>query len=275
LQARLGKKHPVTEAEFAVWLVVEQSPWSWSHKEDRTVPNLKEGQLNPYTKSGQPFNWNPALHEHHDTALLSSLRFDPEELERFDPEQGYGRWLTFDGLMARWKRLVLPEEWIEGLITERHEEAKGKAMVFVARDTPPSWDVPLFAFDPRTGFSSDPRTGMFQERLVESVEFDLGFAASPSAKLMAQHLAEVLNEIQEHDPSLRSDAMPGTKKEFRGFVLRRATARGSRILHEFAGANESRFDDVLLYAGIKFKRGARKSESSYWRTKFPDLYESS
>lgn len=167
----LTTKYHAPNAEIAVWLVVEQS----SHRTDTT-----HGQLNTYTKQGEWFKWNPAMHDSHNKAQLARLFLDAAELETFDPARGYGRWLSYGVLVDRWTHLGWPREWVEELIASLADDARQRKEWRFADASVSFDDATLLAFDPQTLWAADPRCGMFQVRQVEESERALGLATALS-----------------------------------------------------------------------------------------------
>jgi hypothetical protein len=250
----LHKRFAATREEIEAWVTVEQS----SAQSDPT-----RGQLNVYGEDGEWVRWNPALHPSHNLASITGMFFSRHELQRFNPEKGLGRWLTLGDLVTRWRK-KLDEKEIVDMITDAH----GNAVLSEQIDL----SAGLFAFSPATFWAGDPTKGLFREAQVEAFEYRRGLVRTPATKTLARALERMLEELERQDSDFQRGQMPGIKHEFQDFLSRMATRRGDTAVRMLATVSLRRLCDVLAIAECRFKPGTHRG-TSYWRDKFPELYE--
>jgi len=276
--------------EFAVWVHLGIGLTLW--KEGRTQEVVEADGYDPekwairglktYTERGERFNVDPPTDPGHYASLLTRAFFVAGDVEQYDPEQWFGRFLSFDQLAEQWRSSGLSDGEIEKTVVALNDEARRREIREFADPSgldegrcPPGT---LFAFDPSASGSpfwpADVRRAYFQQWQVEDVECRLGLGRSQPAKLRAKQLESLMKEIGLRDPNVKRDAMPGIKAEFRDFLLRWANSRDSCVLRQVADASDSQFDEILGHAGVKFKRGRPKGVERYWQDKFPELFES-
>jgi len=255
----LAKQLNATEREFAVWVALDE--------------------LQTYTSQGDDFDWDPLSHHDHNAARLARAFFDQEKVESYNPEQGYGRFLSFEMLEKRWRRSGLSPSETEALVRGLNDDARERDICHFADPSAPDGKRcprgTLFAFDPFGGatsfFTPDVQHGMFQESQIEEVEIARGLVTD-SAKIRARLLEPLLVELEHNDSTLDRRAMPGTKDEFQTFVQRWANKRNDNTLRQLGTLSKRAFDEALSLADCAFKRGTHKGTARYWQEKYPELY---
>ena len=142
--------------------------------------------------------------------------FEKSEVERFDPERGYGRWMTFDQVVTRWTHYGFDAEFVEGLVADLHEDAhQHKSIELWHPGVPCPDEVTLYAVDPRTWRTNDVRSGLFQRWQVEEAERKLDLAPTKSISVLDHRVSELdklLCEVAGRDSDFDRGAMPGTRR---------------------------------------------------------------